>query len=153
MRFVLFCHNQFSYLQIFSFFIGVSPIWAGVAAKRPILGSGAAFRAVSKSQPLASIKWQGNVSQCKKSAVPLVYPLLRSGCPAAIAGFVISVIVDSFYGQALAPWPHVRQEQCERIKPSTTNLYSPSSIVFVLRGQLIITPLLHSLPSFVCGLV
>lgn len=78
-----------------------------------------------------------------------VSSLLFPRRPSAIAGLIIAVIVDSVY-RVMSAWtrPHICKKGVERIFPSLTDGYSPSSVVLPLRKSRICAPSNYSPPCF-----
>lgn len=75
-------------------------------------------------------EWERFAATINKTRASAVLGLLFASCPAAIIGFVSSVVVFSVNGMACTrPMTHVGKEVGKRFSPSTTNSDPPASVV------------------------
>lgn len=81
----------------------------------------------------------------------LILTLLQPSRPAAIAGFVVPVIVDAIERQAGGPWPHVRKEGVERVQPTLTHLDPAPAVVAIVHEGRLRAPRNHRTPRIVLG--
>ncbi len=56
--------------------------------------------------------------------------LLETRCPAAISGFIITVVVDAFNRQFRWAWSHVSKECGKAITPFFIHTNAPSAVIF-----------------------
>lgn len=79
------------------------------------------------------------------SAPPLCGLFLHRN-PRAVAGLVMSVVVDSVNGAAGRPVPHVRQERAKRISPSRAYPHATTAVPLEVSGLTVFAPFDHGAP-------
>jgi hypothetical protein len=82
--------------------------------------------------------------------LPFIQGLFSMSSPSAIAGFIITIVVDTFDTVPRARlWPHVFIESKKRSVPLRTNLNTPTTIVLVSLAFGVIATCTHRLPRFI----
>ena len=71
--------------------------------------------------------------------------------PATVIGRVISVIVDSVNRHAFRWLAHIANKASKAVHPAITNLYSASTVVFILPTTWIQTASFHALPGVIAS--
>src|SRR4051812_15668200 len=85
-------------------------------------------------------------------AVPLIASLILAGCPAAVAGLVIPVVVDSLnLGTPERAFAHVGKESLKRFYPCRMNRDPAPAVVGKIRAVRIGATVSHLRPSLVFG--
>ncbi len=76
-----------------------------------------------------------------------VFPLVFSWKPLAVSGFIISVIIDTFYGVAVWSNTHIFEKIGKTVSPPIAHPYTPTPIVLELNTGLPVAARVHVLPS------
>lgn len=72
------------------------------------------------------------MAQLLSRAIAAIVPLLKAGRPSAIAGLIMSVVVDAINGVlARRSVPHVCKESVERISPSGAHSNTAPAVVWI----------------------
>jgi len=80
-----------------------------------------------------------------------VLSLLGSRCPAAIAGFIITIAINSVNRVTRSrPWPYIGIKVLKTVKPAAANLDPPTAVKMPIRNPMgVVAPLFHIFPSHI----
>lgn len=91
----------------------------------------------------------GNTANGQEMASPGVSWLLASRDPLAVTWAIVSIVINPFEGIPFRWLPHIFYKIRKGIKPSGTNLDSPTPVILVRTIAGIATPSFHVLPNHI----